>query len=844
MNLELLDPFGRQVPDRVDATIQLPDILHYPPSQNQARQQLNQQQQTNTSTSNPSKPLKPSKQKINDGADEDEDDDEDEEDEDEGDDEDDDEMEDDDGTTKRRSNTKLAHQRSSKNRRRVTSEKSNATGSNVSINRNKTTTSIKYNNKNDTVDNDDWKAAYHVSYNRRGNYLAVGYGSGTVAVFCTLTRTLTALYYAENTTGSHGNNPLDHNNTKLKSSGTTGTNTNKSKNSKSTATFHPRNNVSTGCSSLSWARRSRRLLIGNYNDVRAKIIDTTHPLGAEDCAGAAATVVSLGQTVAAATAASSSNNNNNNTSNDPDDADNDSMTGDVKELRTKVSKESSPTVSRHTLVTSSLPSDTIPPVYPYSKTMSTPFADREEDKKYSFARKALPLPTEIIQPRDAVEPTVNKIIPKIDINEPSCRTNTSEPGQNIPPKRKLRYPYVAFNFEYPVVGSLQIHPRHPNSGSAVLSDGSLVFFCIPYQESAPFVNTNKMNDDSANDDDENDNVLDGFHNINPVKVYPIYTNNTVSCASFDSLGSRIYAVTKSGTILGFDITKFWTFQIRNGRKKGGELKHPIPLLEPVVVIPRNYASKGVDTASSMAAVRHLIVSRNGKFLIVNSSDGTIRLYNTIECWSVAGKIKDDAESTDMTPIVKPTWIFQDVVTKVKFASCDFSGDGEYVVGGANGADNKYELHIWNTSTGALMDKLTGASTKLYSVAWHPTLSFVAVACSDGLVDVWGPRINWTAFAPDFQALPMNVEYIEREDEFDVDENGRHLAEGYYAPNELSESLDTKTPINVTKIERVPVFASDSEEEENVFEFEVRVKNLFAGRVVEDKGKYKKGVVDD
>ena len=28
-------------------------------------------------------------------------------------------------------------------------------------------------------------------------------------------------------------------------------------------------------------------------------------------------------------------------------------------------------------------------------------------------------------------------------------------------------------------------------------------------------------------------------------------------------------------------------------------------------------------------------------------------------------------------------------------------------------------------------------------------------------------MDWTAFAPDFQALPRNIEYIEKEDEFDM-----------------------------------------------------------------------------
>jgi COMPASS component SWD1 len=42
-----------------------------------------------------------------------------------------------------------------------------------------------------------------------------------------------------------------------------------------------------------------------------------------------------------------------------------------------------------------------------------------------------------------------------------------------------------------------------------------------------------------------------------------------------------------------------------------------------------------------------------------------------------------------------------------------------------------------------------------------------VGSSDGIVDIWGPRINWIAFAPDFQALQQNVLYEEQEDEFDV-----------------------------------------------------------------------------
>jgi hypothetical protein len=196
------------------------------------------------------------------------------------------------------------------------------------------------------------------------------------------------------------------------------------------------------------------------------------------------------------------------------------------------------------------------------------------------------------------------------------------------------------------------------------------------------------------------------------------------------------------------------------------------------------------------------------------------------------------------------------------------------------------------------------------VAWHPTRAFLAVATSDGLVDVWGPRINWTAFAPDFQALPRNIEYVEREDEFDqvvvvdnIDSNNNKKSNNN-AENEMDVERDEeddetkptsdpdaatisaaaiattmpmdvddttasrdasaaatavatddsndKTTITITTtshhhhaeeeaneedaivdvqtIKPVPVFASDSEDETQVFSFETRLKNIILMRL--------------
>jgi len=166
-------------------------------------------------------------------------------------------------------------------------------------------------------------------------------------------------------------------------------------------------------------------------------------------------------------------------------------------------------------------------------------------------------------------------------------------------------------------------------------------------------------------------------------------------------------------------------------------------------------------------------------------------------------------------------------SKTTFASCDFSGDGEFVVGGCNSypqpGDN-YELYVWNTGNGELLDRLTGPQAIMYSVAWHPTRSFIVVGTSDGLVDVWGPRMDWTAFAPDFQALPMNVEYVEREDEFDIviddEENEAQRAQ-------LLQKEEEEVVADVVTVERVPVFDSDSESEDEVFYFKTKVKGLMS-----------------
>jgi WD40 repeat protein len=242
-----------------------------------------------------------------------------------------------------------------------------------------------------------------------------------------------------------------------------------------------------------------------------------------------------------------------------------------------------------------------------------------------------------------------------------------------------------------------------------------------------------------------------------------------------------------------------------------------------------------------AAAWQIIVSRNGKFLLINSADCTLRLYNVEELSSEfdapspvdAPSVVDapslvETRRNDDAPRVQPRFVFQDNISKAPWASCDFY-NGEYVCGGSNSypqpGDN-YKLFLWNCITGELVDQLTGPVSSLYSLSCHPTRPFIAVGTSDGLVDVWGARLDWVAFAPDFQRLEQNELYEEREDEFDTvvddDEEGEGVdAKCGSAYCRLSEGDD----VDIMTVGKVPAFDSDSEDEKSVFYFGTKVEKI-------------------
>jgi len=376
----------------------------------------------------------------------------------------------------------------------------------------------------------------------------------------------------------------------------------------------------------------------------------------------------------------------------------------------------------------------------------------------------------------------------------------------------VRHSTILFELPQPLGGPCQFHDSYDGIGMARLMDSSLILFHIPpaaFYEMLPGHASEHAHTNSRSVDMELHNLLEKEEanmagNILYI-VPPTPTSETseaststpnysVLCAAFGKgkYDNMLFALTKCGLLLAFEMnpSMISSLQGKESDYQSGDIKPSL-----VVKIP------GCTTATRLVV--------NERFMLVNTSDA-LRLYNL------------DASRNEEVELT-PDYVFQDPVSKAPWIACDFSSDGEYVVGGCNSfpqpGDN-YQLFLWNVVTGELLDQLNGPQVSLYCLNCHPTRPFIAVGSSDGIIDIWGYRKDWIAFAPDFQALQQNVLYEEKEDEFDivVDADGNEIGDdsGDQLESHEDEEVDITTKMHVP-------FSSDNTKDD--FYFHTRVLKL-------------------
>jgi COMPASS component SWD1 len=158
-------------------------------------------------------------------------------------------------------------------------------------------------------------------------------------------------------------------------------------------------------------------------------------------------------------------------------------------------------------------------------------------------------------------------------------------------------------------------------------------------------------------------------------------------------------------------------------------------------------------------VTTLRLTASGKELLVNAQDRIIRTFHVPNL-----SAPDLDPDTIQIPLEHK---FQDVVNRLSWNHVAFSATGEYV---AASTYNNHELYIWERGHGSLVRMLEGPKEEQGVIEWHPTKALLA-ACGleTGRINIWSvtsPQ-KWSALAPDFDEVEENVEYIEKEDEFDI-----------------------------------------------------------------------------
>ncbi|MCJ1288322.1 Retinoblastoma-binding protein 5 [Xylographa opegraphella] len=158
-------------------------------------------------------------------------------------------------------------------------------------------------------------------------------------------------------------------------------------------------------------------------------------------------------------------------------------------------------------------------------------------------------------------------------------------------------------------------------------------------------------------------------------------------------------------------------------------------------------------------VIYLRLTASGRDMVSNSSDRVIR---TIPIPDLS-QLDLDIDNLKIEVEHK----FQDVVNRLSWNHVAFSSTGEYVTASTY---MNHDVYVWERSHGSLVKILEGPKEELGVVEWHPNRPLVA-ACGleTGRVYIWSmisPQ-RWSALAPDFAEVEENVEYIEREDEFDI-----------------------------------------------------------------------------
>ncbi|XP_058746381.1 protein RBL-like [Vicia villosa] len=281
-------------------------------------------------------------------------------------------------------------------------------------------------------------------------------------------------------------------------------------------------------------------------------------------------------------------------------------------------------------------------------------------------------------------------------------------------------------------------------------------------------------------------VLEKSNGLNPAASRnkgPGGTPVTPAAACFNKTGNLVYVGNSKGKILVID-------------GKDGEVRAMVRVSDSIV--------------------KNVVFSRNGRYLLTNSYERIIRIYenllplkNEIRALDELDENQKDLDGIEKLNAVGSKCLtlvreFKDSVRKVHLKAPCFSANGEWVVGGsANKSEHK--IYIWNRD-GQLARILKGPKESLLDLAWHPVRPVIVSVSVTGVVYIWAKHYTeyWSALYPDFTEIDKNEVLVEEEDEFDL--NPR--------PKVNVSDVDEDEEVDILTVEKDTTFSdSDMSQEE-------------------------------
>ncbi|KAH3672173.1 hypothetical protein WICMUC_004434 [Wickerhamomyces mucosus] len=179
----------------------------------------------------------------------------------------------------------------------------------------------------------------------------------------------------------------------------------------------------------------------------------------------------------------------------------------------------------------------------------------------------------------------------------------------------------------------------------------------------------------------------------------------------------------------------------------------------ISIIKREGLEKVFEQKFTNSSIKNIVISKDGLKLAINSSDRILRQIKLPKFQDIVDPGLWELEIEHK---------YQDIVNRIQWNSIAFNDNSEYLIASAYGS--AHVIYMWETSMGSLVKILEGPKEELVDIEWNTTKCIIcATGVDSGIVYIWSLVVpqKWSSLAPDFVEIEENIDYEEKEDEFDI-----------------------------------------------------------------------------